>query len=85
MLSQPTRRIDASILVSEGSSSRVGIAIKNRQVGQLKDELAYQSNMLQMHSKGQVNQSPASGGTGAPGMAGGVGSAFSPGSRFIRS
>jgi len=59
MLSQPTRRIDASILVSEGSSSRVGIAIKNRQVGQLKDELAYQSNMLQMHSKGQVNQSPA--------------------------
>jgi len=55
MINQNLRKIDASILVSEGATSRVGISIKNRQFGQLKDELAYQTNIILSHNRQPVS------------------------------
>jgi len=55
MINQDLRKIDASILVSEGATSRVGISIKNRQFGQLKDELAYQTNIILSHNRQPVS------------------------------
>lgn len=58
MHSEPFRRIEPSVIVSDGASSRVAVAIKMKQVGQLKDEIAYQANLIgrsAMAAKAAVN------------------------------
>lgn len=50
-LTPEDRRIEAQALYSDGSSSRMAISIRSRQLSQLKDELVYQTNQVRSQAR----------------------------------